>query len=119
MTYEHGGAGQGVIKGHPIAILLVAVIFLVFIGWMASSVAPGGASHYHTVACDNSYTGPGYPSCPGNDTNTNYYDVAGGTTDNFSNFYNYFTILFSGLLVMVALIGGLALWMLRKRGPNE
>jgi hypothetical protein len=115
---EHGGPNS-LIKGHPITIFFVAVVFLVFIAWMASSVAPGGASHFHTVACDSSNPGPGFPSCPGNDTNTSYYDLAGGTTDNFGNFYNEFTVIFGGILIMIVLLGGLAMWMLRSRGPHE
>lgn len=111
--------GSGVISGHPVAILFVAVVFLVFVLWMGSSVSPGGASHFHTSRCDTSQNTGVFPFCPGNDTNTSFYDLSGGTTDNFSNFYAEFTIIFSGILVMVCLMGGLALWMLRKRSANE
>jgi len=101
-------------KGHPMTIFFVALVFLVFIAWMASAAAPGGTSHFHTVRCDSSNPGPGFPSCPGNDTNTSYWDINGGTTDNFSNFYNQFTLIFGGILVMVALLGGFVVWMFRK-----
>jgi len=101
-------------KGHPMTIFFVAVVFLVFIAWMASAASPGGASHFHTVKCDSSNPGPGFPSCPGNDTNTAYWDINGGTTDNFSNFYNQFTLIFGGILVMVALLAGFVVWIFRK-----
>jgi len=110
MSYEHGSGAR---HGHPVAIFLVAVIFLVFVLWMASAVSLGGASHFHTTPCDSSNPGPGFPSCPGNDTNTAYWDLNGGTTDNFSNFYNEFTIIFSGILVMICLMGGLVLYWFR------
>ena len=111
--------GRGVISGHPIAIVFVTVVFLVFIYWMASAAAPGGASHYHTQPCDSSQMSGVYPFCPGNDSNTAFWDLNGGTTDNFANFYNEFTLIFGGILVVVALMGGLALWMLRGRSHES
>jgi len=109
---EHGSGAR---HGHPIAIFFVAVVFLIFVLWMGSSASPGGASHFHTFACDSSNPGPGYPSCPGNDTDTRYYDINGGTTDNFSNFYSEFTIIFSGILVIIALMAGVVIWMFRGK----
>lgn len=106
---------EGARHGHPVMIFFVVVIFLIMVVWFGSSVAPGGASHTHTVPCDASNPGPGFPACPGNDTNTSYYDLAGGTSDNFNSFYNNFTVLGSGLLVFIALLGGVVIWMFRGK----
>lgn len=106
--------------GHPMTIFFLAIVFMVLLLWMGSSVAPGGATHTHLTGCG----GAALPCGSGNATAgevppgqsaLNFYDIPGGATDNFQSVYNAFILLFSGILVVIALMAGLVVWMARSK----